>query len=126
MTVALSGCALLDAYQMAHYDSNEYAQITAIRAKAAMYKNDCEDASKGIADANSISEATQEFVFYSENIPNNAEGYKIAQDINDMAQGLRQQYTTEKTVSTFFCKFKYDGIERSAAIAQKTIGSKPR
>jgi hypothetical protein len=116
----------MDAYFLTHYDPNEYAQINSIRTQANSYKNDCNDAEKSIANASSISKTTQEFEFYSQHIPGNDDGYKIAQNINEMAQGLKKQYDTNPKVSPIFCKFKFEGIERSAELAQKTIGGRPR
>jgi hypothetical protein len=81
---------------------------------------------KGYADAVAISKSTQEFEFYSQHIPKNDDGYKMAKNINAMAQGLKTQYDNNAKVSPIFCKFKFEGIERSAEIAQKTIGARPR
>jgi hypothetical protein len=124
--VALSGCTVMDAYLMTHYDPNEYAQINSIRTMANGYQSDCDDAVKSANNAASISRATQEFEFYSQHIPKNDDGYKIAKNINEIAQGLKKQYDSGAKVSPVFCKFKFQGIERSAEIAQTTIGGRPR
>jgi len=124
--VFLSGCTVLDAYLLTHYDPNEYAQINSIRSQANLYKSDCNDFVKSQINAASISKSTQEFEFYSQHIPRNDDGYNIAKNINEMAQGLKKQYDTNPKVSAVFCKFKFEGIERSAEIAQKTIGARPR
>lgn len=124
--VFLSGCTVLDAYLLTHYDPNEYAQINSIRSQANLYKGDCNDFAKSQINAASISKSTQEFEFYSQHIPRNEDGYNIAKNINEMAQGLKKQYDTNSKVSAVFCKFKFEGIERSAEIAQKTIGARPR
>lgn len=124
--VLLSGCTVVDSYLLTHYDPNEYAQVNSIRFKASQYKNDCNDPVKAKADANDIVNLTQEFQFYSEHIPKNDDGYNMAKNINEIAQGLKTQYDTSSKVSPVFCKFKFEGIERSAEIAQKTVGARPR
>jgi hypothetical protein len=124
--VVLSGCTVVDAYLLTHYDPNEYAQINNIRLQASLYKDDCNDALKSESNAVLISRATQEFEFYSQHIPKNEDGYKMAQSINEMAQGLKKQYDTSPKVSPVFCKFKFEGIERSAETAQQSIGARPR
>ena len=124
--LALSGCTVVDAYLLTHYDPNEYAQINAIRSQANAMQNDCMDMVKSSNNAAAIAKATQEFEFYSQHVPKNTDGYSMAQSINEMAQGLKKQYDTNLKVSPVFCKFKFQGIERSAEIAQKTIGARPR
>jgi hypothetical protein len=127
MTVfALTNCTVIDSYLLTHYDPNEYAQINNIRSQANSYVVDCNDATKSAVNAATISKSTQEFEFYSQHIPRNDDGYKMAQNINEMAQGLKKQYETNAKVSPIFCKFKFQGIERSAEIAQKTVGARPR
>ena len=126
IAVALSGCTVMDAYLLTHYDPNEYAQITNIRNQANLYKNDCLDMVKSSNNATAIAKSTQEFEFYSQHIPDNDDGYKMAKLINEMAQGLKKQYDTNSRVSPIFCKLTLEGIERSAELAQKTVGARPR
>jgi len=123
---ALSGCGVVDAFLMTKYDPNEYDHINHIRVQAAEYKTQCDDAALSQTNAQVIVRDTQAFEFYSQHIPRNDDGYAIAKNINEMAQGLKKQYDTNPKVSAVFCKFKFEGIERSAEIAQKTIGARPR
>jgi hypothetical protein len=126
IAVMLSGCTVMDAYLLTHYDPNEYAEINNIRNQANLYKNDCMDMAKSSNNAIAMVRLTQEFEFYSQHVPKNDDGYKMAQNINEMAQGLKTQYDTNLKVSPIFCKLKFEGIERSAEIAQKAIGARPR
>ena len=121
----LSGCTLLDAYLLAHYDSNEYAAITAVRAQAAQFKEECAQ-DTAASNAHAIAASAQYFEYYSQHIPRNTDGVKAATAINEMAQGLRKQYDTNNKVSVAFCKIKYGAIESSAQITQQTIGQRPR
>lgn len=125
-SLSLVGCTVLDTYLMTRYDPNEYSQINNIRYKASRSKSDCDNYAKSTVNATEIANLTQEFEFYSQHIPKNSDGYKIAQNINEIAQGLKHQYETSSKVSPIFCQFKFEGIERSAEIAQKTIGARPR
>ena len=126
LAVALSGCTVVDAYLLTHYDPNEYGQINAIRTQANAMQNDCLDMVKSSNNAAAMAKLTQEYEFYSQHIPKNDDGYSMSKSINEMAQGLKKQYDTNLKVSPIFCKLKFEGIERSAEIAQKAIGARPR
>ena len=126
LVVALSGCTVVNSFLLTHYDPNEYFQINNIRTQASAFKTTCDDATKSYANAVTLAKSTQEFEFYSQHIPRNDDGYKMAQNINEITQGLKKQYEASTKVSPIFCKFKFEGIERSAETAQKTIGARPR
>ena len=42
----LNGCALIDAYLMAGYDTNEYSLVNKIKTKSEIYVDDCKDVTK--------------------------------------------------------------------------------
>ena len=124
--LALNGCALYDAYMMTGYDPNEYRIITEIRTDAYNYKQQC--ANKVMSEANAIviSDKTQLFQFYSEQIPGNDNGARSSKNLNEIAQGLKTQYQNNTTVSPLFCKLKFASIENSAALIQHVVGRRPR
>lgn len=122
----LSGCALLDAYLMTHYDPNEYKIITDIRADAQNFKAQCDDPVASKANAVKLAHETQLFVLYSEHIPRNDLLISASKDLNTIAQGLSDQYTKSDKVSTGFCKIKFSSIEVNADKMQKTIAHRPR
>jgi hypothetical protein len=122
----LSGCALIDAYLMTKYDPNEYKIISEIRTESTRYKNECANPLLSPVNAVSIANKTSLFQNYSENIPYNADGFKAATSLNEIAQGLAEKYTKGETVSLAFCKIKYGSIENSATVIQHVIGNKPR
>jgi uncharacterized protein YceK len=130
MLVALAGCSTvntaIDAYLMTKYDPVEYDRITAIRAHATQYANDCDDMNSSKIHAGAIALETQEFEMYSEHIPRNSDNIKASQALNDIAQGLRKQYDTNNRVSVMFCKLKFTGIANSANLIQTTVGKRPR
>lgn len=124
--VLLPGCALVDAYLMTKYDPNEYRIITEIRTDAAKGKTQCEDAVVSRANANSIADKTQLFVFYSEQVPRNQNVQNASVELNKIAQGLVELYNKPQAPSVAFCKIKFGTIETSAATMQHVIGNKPR
>jgi hypothetical protein len=124
-TVLLSSCALWDAYMMAPYDANEYLQITEIRASAGQYRRQCDNPILASANAQAIANRTDLFEKYEELIPRNDNGFRAAQALNEIAQGLNTAYT-KGPVSPVFCKLKYNNIEHSAELIQRVTAGRPR
>jgi hypothetical protein len=122
---SLQGCALYDAFMMTGFDNNEYLLITQIRTDASQYKTMCETP---VAEVNAAQMAykTNLFANYSQEIPRNNNVKSAAKNLNDIAEGLVQQYKKETKVSSLFCKLKYTSIENSATVIQHVVGSRPR
>lgn len=126
MISSLSGCAIIDAYLMTHYDPNEYKLITDIRADAQMYKAQCDNFEVSKANSTKLTNNTQLFVLYSEHIPRNDLLIASSKDLQSLAKGLSDQYTKSDNVSPTFCKIKFGTIEASADKIQATIARRPR
>ena len=124
-TLSLTSCALWDAYMMAPYDANEYMQITEIRASAGQFRKQCDNPVLTPANAEAIANKTDLFEKYEELIPRNDNGYKAARALNEIAQGLNTAYT-KGSVSSMFCKLKYNNIEHSAELIQRVTAGRPR
>ena len=124
--LALNGCALYDAYMMTGYDPNEYRIIAEIRTDAYNYKQQCANRLMSESNAILISDKTQLFEFYSEQIPRNDNGVRASKNLNAIAQGLKTQYQNNPAVSPLFCKLKFASIENSAAVIQHVVGRRPR
>ena len=123
----LPGCAIIDAYLMTKYDPNEYLLITQIRADAVSYKKQCDNHTLAATNAVNISNKTELFAVYSEQIPNNENGVKASKSLNEIAQGLEKAYLDPKgQPSAMFCKLKYSSIENSATVIQHVVGNRPR
>lgn len=123
----LNGCALYDAYFMTGFDNNEYLLITQIRADAAAYKTQCGNHLLASTNAVAISNKTDLFEKYSEQIPRNENGIKASKNLNEIAQGLARAYIDAKgEPSATFCKLKYSSIENSAYVIQHVVGNRPR
>jgi hypothetical protein len=126
-TLMLNGCALYDAYMMTGYDSNEYLIITEIRTNASISKEQCNDAVSSRLNAMAISNKTNLFQNYEEQIPRNNNGINASRELNKIAQGLKDRYNnTSSPVSPLFCKLKFESIENSAKTIQHIVGNRPR
>jgi hypothetical protein len=123
--LSLTSCALWDAYMMAPYDANEYLQITEIRASAGQYRRQCDNPVLAPVNAQAIANRTDLFEKYEELIPRNDNGYRAARALNEIAQGLNTAYA-KGSVSSVFCKLKYNNIEHSAELIQRVTAGRPR
>jgi len=121
----LNGCALYDAYTMTKYDPNEYKLITEIRSDAQQAKTDCSDTDTSRVNAVNLASKTHMFVLYSEHVPKNKDVIVASTELDAIAQGLSKQYL-KTTVSSVFCRIKFENIETSADYMQKIIGARPR
>ena len=128
VALALGGCTLWDAYFMTKYDPNEYLLITQIRTDAGQYKRQCENHLMASRNAVDIANKTDLFEKYSEKIPSNENGIRASKSLNEIAQGLANNYldANKGNPSATFCKLKYNSIENSAAVIQHVVGNKPR
>ncbi len=123
--LSLTSCALWDAYFMAPYDANEYLLITEIRTNAAIYREQCANPVLAPQNAQVMANRTLLYERYEENIPRNENGYKAARALNEITQGLNTAYA-KGSVSTTFCKLKYNNIEHSAELIQRVTAGRPR
>lgn len=120
-----TGCAVLDAYLMAPYDANEYLLITQIRVDAGQYRKQCDNPILAPVNATAIAGRTELYERYEENIPRNQNGLRAAQALNEITQGLNNQYA-KGNVSATFCRLKYNSIEHSAELIQRVTAGRPR
>jgi len=126
LVLALSGCALIDAYLMTKYDPNEYQLITSVRLQAQQAKEQCSDAAVSKANAVRATTDTQMFMLYSEYIPRNKDIIDASKNLYDIAKGLNDQYVKSDKVSPAFCRIKFQNIETSADKIQTVIAGRPR
>jgi hypothetical protein len=124
--VLLSGCSILDAYLMTHYDPNEYQLITTVRANAQQFKATCSDAELSKINSAKLAKDTQLFALYSEYVPRNNDVVSASKSLHIIAQGLADQYQKGDRVNPTFCKIKFESVETSADKMQKIIGARPR
>lgn len=122
----LSGCALVDAYLMTHFDPVEYQQITDIRYNAHANIADCGDEVKSKFNANAIAYKVGLYHAYESDIPHNEDSIKASTALNEIAQGLSTRYNGTDKVSAVYCKLKFGAIESSATLIQSVQGKRPR
>ena len=126
ISTSLSGCALVDAYLMAGYDTNEYALVNKIKTKADLSVDECKDQDKSKVNANSLYYIAVELKNFTQNIPRNEEATKLAGNLVDLTKQGKELYSKGTNVSETFCKLKLQQVSRSAEVAQKVIGKKPK
>jgi hypothetical protein len=123
--VLLNSCALWDAYMMAPYDATEYLQITEIRTNAIQHRRQCDNPILAPVNAQAMANRTELYEKYQEQIPRNANGFKAAQALNEISQGLNAAYV-KGSVSSGFCRLKYNNIEHAAELIQRVTAGRPR
>ena len=124
--LSLNGCALIDAYLMAGYDTNEYSLVNKIKTKSEIYVDDCKDVTKSKQNADDLYNTAIELRNFSQNIPRNDDTTKLASNLVELTKQGKELYVKNPNVSETFCKLKLQQINRSAEVAQKVIGKKPR
>lgn len=126
ISTSLSGCALIDAYLMAGYDTTEYALVNRIKTQAELAVDDCKDSVKSKQNADNLYVTAVELKNFATNIPRNEDTAKLAGNLVELTKQGKEQYVKNPNVSETFCKLKLQQIGRSAEVAQKVIGKKPR
>lgn len=122
----LSGCALVDSYFMAKYDTNEYAAITAIRTQSEVAQEACGDKKKVEVHIDEIYKSSVFFKNFTQLRARNEDTSTIAYNIYLLSDQLKKHYEKNETVSVPYCKLKLQQVEKGAITAQKAIGAKPR
>lgn len=124
LTLALSGCALFDAYFMAGYDNQEYKMINKIRTMAQISAKECDQPIVIQTFYVQVSQASAEFKNFTQYIPRNPEAHKMATQLEELVVNNSKAY--KPTSSPTFCKLQIQQIERSAEKIQTVLGKKPR
>jgi hypothetical protein len=126
--VSLTGCSTIETLKesfLMKYDSNEYAQISAIRTTAELSKESCDKPEEAKINATSLAHQTAMFKNHTEFLPYNTKVITAASELDKIAVGLVTQYQ-KGSVSPAFCKIKFGSVAQSAGTMQKIIGAKPR
>ena len=126
IVVFLPGCALWDAYFMAHYDNIEYALTNKVRTLSELAIEDCKDQTKSKDNFDGLYFISVELKNFTQYIPNNPDAHKLAGNLVELTKQGKEMYVKSPSVSEGFCKIKLQQINRSAETAQKVIGDKPR
>lgn len=122
---ALSGCAVIDAYFMAKYDTNEYALINDIKTKAQVAEENCANNLLVTTQVNELYIKSLEFKNFATHIPRNEDSVKLSNKLLILTKDAKEQFN-KSAVSNFYCKAKLEQIVKSADTMQQAIGKKPR
>jgi hypothetical protein len=122
---ALSGCAVIDAYFMAKYDTNEYALINDIKTKAQVAEENCANNLLVTTQVNELYIKSLEFKNFATHIPRNEDSIKLSNKLLILTKDAKDQFN-KSAVSNFYCKAKLEQIVKSADTMQQAIGKKPR
>ena len=126
IVVLLPGCALWDAYFMANYDNIEYALTNKVRTVSEIAIEDCKDQNKSKDNFEGLYFISVELRNFTQYIPDNVDANKLANNLVELSKQGKEMYAKNTGVSEAFCKLKLQQINRSAEVAQKVIGKKPR
>jgi hypothetical protein len=126
VVVFLSGCSVFDAYFQARYDNFEYALANKMRIMSEIGIESCNDRESSKYTFEGLYFIAVELNSFSQYVPRNESTYKITNNLLELAKQGKELYVKNNDVSKTFCKLKLQQINRSAEMAQKIIGSKPR
>lgn len=126
LIIPLTGCTLVDAYLMAKYDTNEYALINEVTVKSQLAQDDCKDYDKSKTNSKTVYESSLSFSKFTMYIPRNEDATKMSQKLLLLTKGTKEYYDTHDKVSEFFCKSKFQQINKSAEEIQSVLARKPR
>lgn len=126
LVLSLSGCAMVDAYFMAKFDSNEYLLVDEIRSVAQVNAQRCDNREYMNNVADNLYISTIKLKNYAEYIPNNEKTIPLTQSLLTEVEKLQKRYQNPDKISLAYCKSKLGIIESSAETVQEVIGSKPR
>jgi hypothetical protein len=87
---------------------------------------DCKDYGKSKDNFEGLYFISVELKNFTQYTPNNPDAHKLAGNLVELTKQGREQYVKNTNVSEGFCKLKLQQINRSAEVAQKVIGNKPR
>jgi hypothetical protein len=126
LVLMLNGCALLDAYFMAKYDTTEYALVNEVRTKAQIAEDNCSNPVMVIVRINDLYNSALEFKNFTMYIPRNDDAVKLSEKLFTLTKDTRDYFIKTEKISPVFCKVKLQQIEKSAETIQQVIGNKPR
>jgi|TARA_R110000782_G_scaffold1121_1_gene4253 hypothetical protein len=121
----LQGCVLLDAFQMAKFDNNEYYIINQIQTTSELGEKHCGTIyAKPLV--NNLWLRVNEFYNYANSIPHNEETITMSGALLEISKGLHIKYENDPNVSKLYCKLKFELINKNAVTIQNVVGGKPR
>ena len=124
--LSLNGCALIDTYFMAKYDTTEYALVNEIKTKSQVAIENCENQLMVTTQVNELYIKSLEFKNFTTHIPRNKEAEELSNKLYLLTKDTRDYFNKADKISTLFCKAKLQQIVTSADTIQHALGNKPR
>lgn len=130
MVMTLTSCAsinkVIDYFDMARFDNNEYLLAVNVRTQANLGARKC-GTPEVRAEVSKLWSDTLSLKNYSESIPNNEETITMSSELLEIVRGLDQRYAnTKDDPSMVYCTNKFTLIEKNATIITNVVGKKPR
>jgi len=122
----LAGCSTLRSLAVNNYDPIHYQLITEIRFIAHKNHSDCDNTDLSRKNAIELSDKSNFFQLYTEQLPSENDMINAAKELNNMIIGLADQYKSQQQPHAEFCRIKFQNIENSAISMQKILGARPR
>lgn len=126
LSIALSGCAVIDAHNLSKFDANEYQLVNQINSVSQIAESECGNLPKTVQSVNYVYLRSIEFKNYASMIPNNEYTTDLAQSLYDITRALHDRYNTKEPVSESYCKIKFNIIRSSATTIQQVLGNKSK
>jgi hypothetical protein len=126
LALLLNGCALIDYYNMAKWDNNEYMIVNQIRTEAQLGAEHCGNKKEVLPSVNFIYGKSVELKNYSSTISHNEEAAKMSDELLAITKGLKERYYSGDEISQKYCELKFSTIDTSTTTIQKSLGAKPR
>ena len=94
LAASLSGCALIDAYFMAKYDTTEHDLVNKVAVYSSISKPYCSDSEKMKTYAFNLYAYSSELKNFSAHLPRNEMTIKMTDELHIMVGELNNKYTT--------------------------------
>lgn len=120
----LSGCAVIDRFNIAPFDSNEYALVNSLRSTSIQVKPNCSNISR--EEVNQLYIIALNMKNYSQYLPRNDQTIKPVNATYQMVSELKTRYNKENKLNKTYCELKMQSIIDATELTQRAIGKRPR
>jgi hypothetical protein len=121
---ALVGCSWLT--PQAPFDSAEYDKLNQIYTNASLFKQDCADQAKTLANFTKLNAESKALVNYSSDLPNNAISIDLAKNLDTIVTSGYQFYQDSKPHNKLFCELKLEGIIKASGTIKASVAQRRR
>lgn len=117
----ISGCALFPS----NFDNQEHARIVNVHV---ISQDDtvCNNRDLAVKSAHSMYQDARWAWNYGRDLPNNENMTVMTKNLTDMTKELNDRYLKADTVSTLYCRSKFENIRRATDTILKVSARRPR